>query len=105
MKYGIGIQEFLDSFHKDIMRMVMKHDVATGPTFKWSTQENPNDWSTVDAAHITDSDVCPFPKHKGKLWAQVIEEDPDYVEWLLSGEGPLIGPTLYEKLTEMMEER
>lgn len=29
------------------------------------------------------SDDCPFKKHKGEPWSGVVEEDPDYVEWLL----------------------
>lgn len=46
---------------------------------------------------------CPFPKHGGKLWADVIEEDPKYIEWLLSGDGPELHEELYNKLTRLME--
>jgi hypothetical protein len=26
---------------------------------------------------------CPFPKYQGVKWATVVEQDPDYVNWLL----------------------
>lgn len=47
---------------------------------------------------------CPFPKHRGKLWEDVLEEDPQYVEWLVSGEGPAMSDALYEHLTIWLEE-
>ena len=48
---------------------------------------------------------CQFNKHKDKLWIEVVEEDPDYVEWLISGEGPEMGIALYDYLTELLEDR
>lgn len=27
--------------------------------------------------------VCNFPKYKGKLWTDVIKDNPDYIDWLL----------------------
>lgn len=27
--------------------------------------------------------ICPFKKHKGEPWSEVLEEDPDYVDWIL----------------------
>lgn len=47
---------------------------------------------------------CPFPKHKGKPWTTIIEEDYDYVYWLVSGEGPDMEDELYDLLTEYLED-
>lgn len=47
---------------------------------------------------------CPFPKHKDKLWAEVIEEDREYVEWLVSMEGPDLSDMLYDFLIDLLEE-
>ena len=47
--------------------------------------------------------TCTFPKHKGKLWVDVIDEDRSYVEWLVSGEGPHIREPLYEYLMGLLE--
>lgn len=47
---------------------------------------------------------CTLPKHKGKLWSDVVEEDREYVEWVVSGEGPeWITDELYDYLMELLE--
>ena len=48
--------------------------------------------------------VCPFPKHQGKPWEDVIDEDRNYVEWLVGYEGPELRPELYNRLMELLEE-
>lgn len=48
--------------------------------------------------------ICPFPKHEGKRWEDVIAEDRQYVEWLVSGSGPNMSVFLYEHLIELLEE-
>ncbi|MGD9631376.1 MAG: hypothetical protein AB7V18_19225 [Pyrinomonadaceae bacterium] len=47
---------------------------------------------------------CPFPKWQGALWVDVLEEDPSYIEWLISGEGPKMDDELYNHLIELLEE-
>lgn len=49
-------------------------------------------------------EICRFPKHEGKLWEDIVEEDRPYVDWLLGVEGPNMEDGLYEYLTELMEE-
>lgn len=49
-------------------------------------------------------EVCPFQKHEGEKWEDVVAEDRRYVEWLVSAEGPALSTDLYEKLTELLEE-
>jgi hypothetical protein len=83
----------------------MKRDIPTGKSFDPPPPDPKSNEVWIRVRTSSGDDVCGFPKHEGKPWTLVIEEDPDYVSWILSGEGPLIGPTLYEKLTEMMEER
>lgn len=46
---------------------------------------------------------CPFPKHEGEEWTEVVENDPEYVEWLISGEGPDMDSTLLDHLTDLLE--
>jgi len=48
---------------------------------------------------------CPFPKHEGVAWEEVVEQDLRYVEWLISGEGPNLEPDLLDHLTILLEER
>lgn len=50
--------------------------------------------------------ICHFPKHNGVPWILVVEDDPDYVEFLLSDdyEG-VLGEDLYSMLMMLMEER
>ncbi len=50
---------------------------------------------------------CPFTKHPGKLWRDVLEEDRLYVEWLVSGnDGPTtpIDDELYDHLIGLLED-
>lgn len=47
--------------------------------------------------------VCFFPKHKGKLWVDVIAEDREYVEWVVGGSGPQIKDNLYDYLMDLLE--
>ena len=49
------------------------------------------------------SPLCHFKKYRGKEWTVVVREDPDYVEWLLSMDGPEIDGELYDYLTDLIE--
>lgn len=46
---------------------------------------------------------CPFPKHRGELWEDVVAEHRRYVEWLVSGDGPEIDEELYDRLIDLLE--
>lgn len=48
--------------------------------------------------------ICPFPKHQGEEWADVVDEDRRYVEWLISAEGPEMDQELYDYLEDLLEE-
>jgi hypothetical protein len=50
------------------------------------------------------TEVCPFKKHKGKLWKEVAEEDPEYVDWILSFEGPRLTDEQYDYIYNVAEE-
>ncbi len=43
---------------------------------------------------------CPFPKHKGEKWEDVICEDEDYIHWLLDIDNDL---DLSNEMVEMLE--
>lgn len=47
---------------------------------------------------------CSFRKHRDKPWEDVVVEDPSYVRWLLSMDGPELSMELRDKLTELMED-
>ena len=48
---------------------------------------------------------CSFPKHSGRLWIDVVDDDRPYVEWLiwdfLGGDA---NETLVDFLTDLLEE-
>lgn len=46
---------------------------------------------------------CPFPKHKGKPWEEVVEDDPQFIRWLLY-EGPDLDDELFAHLAELIDE-
>ena len=51
-------------------------------------------------------ELCPFPKHKGIPWEDILEEDRPYMEWLVSGSDgpdPPIDEELYELIMEHLE--
>ena len=48
-------------------------------------------------------ETCPFPKHRGVPWEDVVEDDRRYVEWLVGGEGPEMDDELYDHLMELLE--
>ena len=35
---------------------------------------------------MSDVEICPFPKHEGREWVDIIQDDRAYMEWLVSGE-------------------
>ena len=41
--------------------------------------ENSNDVT------VEDINICPFKKHAGKTWIDVVKTDKDYCHWLLDG--------------------
>lgn len=47
--------------------------------------------------------TCRLPKHKGKLWVDIVMEDRGYIEWVVSGEGPIIDSDLYDYLMDLLE--
>ena len=47
------------------------------------------------------SKICPFAKHQGELWSDVIEEDRDYVEWLTKQDW--LSDELHKYLIELLE--
>lgn len=61
------------------------------------------DWLYADEPKV--DKYCRFPKHKGKHWQEVIEEDRPYVEWLVSGEHDMtLNDDLYDYLMELLED-
>lgn len=48
---------------------------------------------------------CPFPKHEGKLWTEVADEDPEYLMWLImNDDSPVeLHSLLMDFLTELAE--
>ena len=50
-------------------------------------------------------EVCPFPKHRDKDWVDIIWEDREYVEWVLSGAGPDMGLEMYDYVMDLLEEK
>lgn len=46
---------------------------------------------------------CPFPKHKGEPWDDVVEEDPQYIRWLIY-EGPPLDDELFAFLSNLIGE-
>jgi hypothetical protein len=47
--------------------------------------------------------LCHFRKHRGKEWTKIVREDPGYVEWLVSHDGPEIDGELYDYLIDLLE--
>lgn len=47
---------------------------------------------------------CPFPKHKGRLWASILEDDPQYVHWVVSMEGPPLTNDQYDHIMVLLED-
>jgi hypothetical protein len=48
--------------------------------------------------------ICRFPKHKGERWEDIVKDDPEYVEFILSGEGPHLDEEQYDYIMELLEE-
>ncbi len=54
---------------------------------------------------MSDPEICLFPKHKGRRWIDIVIEDRDYVEWLVSGEPDFeLWDWLYEMLMDLLED-
>ena len=48
---------------------------------------------------------CPYPKHRGWPWEDVVERDPSYAGFLMSVDGPAdLTPKAAELLEELLEE-
>lgn len=45
--------------------------------------------------------TCPFTKHRGKLWAEVLKEDSGYVEWIV-GNNKLQNKDEHDKLYKLL---
>lgn len=39
----------------------------------------------INLRESSDISICPFKKHQGTPWSEVIQKDRDYVKWLLTG--------------------
>jgi len=50
---------------------------------------------------LEDVNICPFKKHAGKAWAEVIKVDKDYCQWLLDG-GKIKNPAMVELVRGLM---
>lgn len=50
---------------------------------------------------LEDINICPFPKHAGKAWVEVIKVDKDYCHWLLDG-GKIKNPAMVELVRGLM---
>ena len=46
---------------------------------------------------------CPFPKHRGESWQDVVDDDFDYAEWLVSAEGPDMDDEMYDGIMDALE--
>ena len=46
--------------------------------------------------------ICPFPKHKGKTWEQVLVDDSRYVDWVLEN-NKLYDKTEHDKLRKLVK--
>ena len=54
---------------------------------------------------MSDLETCPFPKHEGRDWEDVVRDDRAYVEWLVSGEPDFeMWDDMYDFLIELLEE-
>jgi hypothetical protein len=51
-----------------------------------------------------DVTICPYPKHYGKKWADIMEEDAAYIEWLVSLNGPPMHPDRFDYLMDLLED-
>lgn len=47
---------------------------------------------------------CPFRKHTGERWVDILDTDRSYMEWLVSGKGPSMSFELYDVVMELLEE-
>lgn len=48
--------------------------------------------------------TCYYPKHEGADWSDIIRLDPEYVLWIVGGEGPEdLDPELEDYLIELLE--
>jgi len=47
---------------------------------------------------------CPFTKHKGIRWIEVVQDDVQYVEWLLDSEDADVDDSMHEFLTNLLED-
>lgn len=56
-----------------------------------------------DCYNLLNGFNCTFKKHYGKLWADVVKEDVDYVRWLLDN-GKVWDDEVKDRLSKMMEE-
>ena len=49
--------------------------------------------------------ICQFPKHRGKDWVDVVDEDREFCEWIVSGEHEMvIEEVLYDYLMDLLED-
>lgn len=51
-----------------------------------------------------DNTRCPYPKHSGKTWIEIAEEDRAYLEWLISKDGPPMTDERYDAIVEALED-
>lgn len=53
--------------------------------FTQDIEDNPEAYGAGGGSRdpATLDSICPFKKHKGEPWGQVLDEDPEYVDWIL----------------------
>lgn len=49
--------------------------------------------------------TCYFKKHRGKTWRQVLDEDPEYVQFILTEADVRLSVRLRDELMWALEER
>jgi hypothetical protein len=48
---------------------------------------------------------CPYAKHVGRPWPEVVERDRPYAEWLVSMDGPHTLPEEdYDEIMDLLED-
>lgn len=73
------------------------------PKLKKMLSDNPLDADKEDKDYL--ETPCFLKKYKGWRWNQVLDEDPDYVRWLLTESDVKLGDKLRDQLMWALEER
>jgi DNA polymerase III epsilon subunit-like protein len=66
----------------NIRQMCLKYNLTLKQL--WQISEGVTEDNPVKVIPDNDITICPFKKHEGRLWVDVIRVDRDYIYWLLS---------------------